>query len=116
MKLFPIIRSISVVHLFRGKLLEVVKITKSSLTYKECCLECDPYVVRSNSVHGYVTEEQFNHLKRYNKQRMDLWTKYNQEMKAIEDQYKLDIQTFKEINDSKGLTIEKQLANKSDKR
>lgn len=95
--------------------MEVVKITKSSMTYKECDSEGNPSIVRSDSVHGYVTEEQFNHLKRYNKQRMDLWAKYNEDMQAIEDQYKLDIQAFKEINDSKGLTIEKQLANKLDK-
>lgn len=115
MKLFPLITSISVVHLFRNKPMDVVKLTKASLTFKECDLECNPSIVRLDSVHGYVTEEQFNHLKQYNDQRMALWTKYNEDMKSIEDQYKMDIQTFKEINDSKGITIEKQLANKLDK-
>ncbi|WAW11796.1 hypothetical protein nACB2_089 [Acinetobacter phage nACB2] len=115
MKLFPLIASISVVHLFRNKQMDIVKLSKASLTYKECCLECNPSIVRMNSVHGYVTEEQFNHLKQYNDQRMAIWTKYNEDMKAIEDQYKMDVQTFKEINDSKGLTIEKQLANTTEK-
>ncbi|AXF41463.1 hypothetical protein SHAb15599_00103 [Acinetobacter phage SH-Ab 15599] len=110
-KLYPVMDSNVLLQLFRPYKFNVLKVTHGSVTFNKGLNDPldNAQIVRTKSVQGYVTEDQFNHLLSFNKSMDEINEAYQKQVKALKEQYKSTLITFVEHNEERGMSITKQL-------